>query len=137
MKKLDFSKPRYFNNRELSWLAFNDRVLEEARDKNNPLLERVRFLGITQSNLDEFFNIRVASLKKMVTVNYDQPDAAGLKPQEQLDAISETAHAMVEKQYTTLVRSLLTKNECCRYSTATCIRIDGETARFCLRLFPL
>ena len=109
MKKLDFSKPRYFNNRELSWLAFNDRVLEEARDKNNPLLERVRFLGITQSNLDEFFNIRVASLKKMVTVNYDQPDAAGLKPQEQLDAISETAHAMVEKQYTTLVRSLLPK----------------------------
>ncbi|MCT3152443.1 RNA degradosome polyphosphate kinase [Lacticaseibacillus rhamnosus] len=109
MKKLDFSKPRYFNNRELSWLAFNDRVLEEARDKNNPLLERVRFLGITQSNLDEFFNIRVASLKKMVTVNYDKPDAAGMKPQEQLDAISKTAHEMVEKQYNTLVRSLIPK----------------------------
>lgn len=83
-----FDNPQYFTNRELSWLAFNDRVLEEARDVHNPLLERVRFLGITQSNLDEFFNVRVASLRKMVTVGYTEPDAAGLTPTAQLHAIA-------------------------------------------------
>ncbi|KRK70462.1 RNA degradosome polyphosphate kinase [Lacticaseibacillus nasuensis] len=101
-----FDNPQYFTNRELSWLAFNDRVLEEARDVHNPLLERVRFLGITQSNLDEFFNVRVASLRKMVTVGYTEPDAAGLTPTAQLHAIATEAHAMVDKQYTTWSRSL-------------------------------
>lgn len=105
-KAIDFKDSKYYNNRELSWLAFNDRVLEEARDKTNPLLERVRFLAITQSNLDEFFNVRVASLRKMVAVNYDTPDAAGMTPMQQLTAIAKAAHAMVDKQYTTWSRSL-------------------------------
>lgn len=104
---MDWAKPEYFFNRELSWLDFNNRVLEEARDKDNPLLERVRFLGITQSNLDEFFNIRVASLHKMVRVGYTGTDAAGLTPETQLTRISEKTHAMVAKQYSTLNRSLL------------------------------
>lgn len=108
---MDFTKPEYFFNRELSWLDFNNRVLEEARDNNNPLLERVRFLGITQSNLDEFFNIRVASLHKMVRVGYTGTDAAGLTPEVQLGKISEKTHAMVDKQYTTLNRSLLPRLE--------------------------
>ncbi|MFD1393098.1 RNA degradosome polyphosphate kinase [Lacticaseibacillus jixianensis] len=99
--------PKHFTNRELSWLAFNDRVLEEARDKTNPLLERVRFLAITQSNLDEFFNVRVASLRKMVAVDYQTPDAAGLTPVQQLAGIAKDAHAMVEKQYSTWTRSLM------------------------------
>ncbi|MCD2255999.1 RNA degradosome polyphosphate kinase [Lactobacillus sp. CC-MHH1034] len=104
---MKFSEPKYFYNRELSWLDFNDRVLEEARTKENPLLERLRFLGITQSNLDEFFNIRVASLHKMLSVGYQGTDASGLTPEVQLAKISEKTHDMVDKQYTTLLRSLL------------------------------
>ncbi|WP_179396099.1 RNA degradosome polyphosphate kinase [Lacticaseibacillus absianus] len=111
MTKLDFNDPHYYTNRELSWLAFNDRVLEEARDHNNPLLERVRFLGITQSNLDEFFNVRVASLRKMVAVDYNAPDPAGMTPAAQLRAIAKAAHAMVDKQYSTWSRSLVPKLE--------------------------
>ena len=66
MASVDYTKPEYFTNRELSWLDFNMRILGEARDKSNPLFERLKFLSITASNLDEFFMIRVASLKDMV-----------------------------------------------------------------------
>ena len=84
---MDFSDPSLYVNRELSWVDFDDRVLEEARDKNNPLLERARFIGITQSNLDEFFMVRVASLRKMEDVNYTKPDVSGMQPSEQLESI--------------------------------------------------
>ncbi len=94
-------------NRELSWLEFNDRVLEEARDKHNPLLERVKFLAITCSNLDEFFMIRVASMKDLVNAGYDRPDPAGLTPASQLTAIAERTHQMVARQYSTYNRTLL------------------------------
>ncbi|WP_263852060.1 RNA degradosome polyphosphate kinase [Levilactobacillus bambusae] len=104
---MDFHNPDYYTNRELSWFDFNFRCLEEARDKNNPLLERLRFLGITQSNVDEFFSVRVASVAKLVDVNYDKPDAAGMTPREQLIAIHEKAHQQVSQQYSTLKRSLL------------------------------
>ena len=65
-KEQDFKKPEYYENRELSWLKFNHRVFNEARDKSIPLLERLKFVSITSSNLDEFFMVRVASLKDMV-----------------------------------------------------------------------
>ncbi|WDF82297.1 RNA degradosome polyphosphate kinase [Lacticaseibacillus pabuli] len=107
MSKRTYTNTKYFTNRELSWVAFDDRVLEEARDKHNPLLERVKFLAITQSNLDEFFNVRVASLRKMVTVGYDKADAAGMTPEMQLKAISTDVHELVDKQYRTLTRSLI------------------------------
>ena len=85
----DYSNKENFINRELSWLDFNLRVLSEARDKQNPLFERLKFLAITSSNLDEFFMVRVASLKNMEISDYKKKDASGLTPAEQLEKISE------------------------------------------------
>ncbi len=96
-----------FYNRELSWLGFNYRVLSEAKDKSNPLMERLKFLSITASNLDEFFMIRVASLKDMVHAKYTKKDIAGLTPKQQLEAISQGTHELVETQYNTYNRSFL------------------------------
>ena len=107
MAAMDYTKPEYYTNRELSWLEFNMRILGEARDKTNPLFERLKFLSITASNLDEFFMIRVASLKDMVHAKYNKPDIAGLKPEEQLKLIQEKAHHLVALQYSTYNRSLL------------------------------
>src|SRR5437764_4870019 len=84
-----------FFNRELSWLEFNSRVLDEARDENLPLLERLKFLAITASNLDEFFMVRVGGLCVLVEQKISTPDPAGLTPAEQLLAISAPAPEMV------------------------------------------
>lgn len=81
--------PDNYVNRELSWLEFNYRVLSEARDKTLPLFERLKFLSITASNLDEFYMVRVASLKDMVHAKYMKPDIAGMTPTRQLEAIAE------------------------------------------------
>lgn len=102
-----YTKPEYYRNRELSWLGFNERVLSEARDKSIPLFERLKFLSITSSNLDEFHMIRVASLKDMVHAEYTKPDIAGMTPKEQLKEISLKTHEMVQVQYNTYNRSLL------------------------------
>lgn len=94
-----YDSPQYYNNRELSWLAFNERVLEEALDFQNPLLERMKFLAIFSSNLDEFFMVRVAGLKDQVKANYNKPEnKAGLTPKQQLDAISAKNHELVDLQ---------------------------------------
>ena len=106
MDKKDLQNPALYTNRELSWLDFNYRVLGEARDKTIPLFERLKFLSITSSNLDEFFMIRVASLKDMVNAGYAKPDIAGMTPEVQLDAISVKTHDLVNTQYTTYNRSL-------------------------------
>ena len=102
-----YEKPEYFINREISWLGFNSRVLSEAKDKSLPLLERLKFLSITASNLDEFFMIRVASLKDMVHAKYTKKDIAGLSPSDQLKLIGEETHTLVQQQYSTYNRSLL------------------------------
>lgn len=93
-------------NRELSWLDFNYRVLCEAKDKCNPVFERIKFLSITSSNLDEFFMIRVASLKDMHNAKYTKKDFSGMTPQMQLDAIVDKAHQFVTRQYSTYNRSI-------------------------------
>ena len=99
--------PDFTQNRELSWLRFNQRVLEEAQDQSVPLLERMKFVSIFTSNLDEFFMVRVASLKDMEHAGYTKKDIAGMDPTEQLCAIGKEVHALVEKQYNTYNRSLM------------------------------
>jgi polyphosphate kinase len=96
-----------YMNRELSWILFNKRVLSEARDKQNPLFERLKFLSITASNLDEFFMVRVASLKDMVNAGYTKPDLSGMTPEEQLQRLNEATHELVNLQYSTYKRSLV------------------------------
>ncbi|HJC22466.1 MAG TPA: RNA degradosome polyphosphate kinase [Candidatus Eisenbergiella merdavium] len=102
-----FRNPSLYTNRELSWLLFDKRVLSEARDRQIPLFERLKFLSITASNLDEFFMVRVASLKDMVNAKYTKKDIAGLTAGEQLIRITEAAHELVAQQYSTYNRSLL------------------------------
>lgn len=103
----NYKKPEYFINRELSWLEFNVRILKEAKDKTNPLLERLKFLSITASNLDEFFMIRVASLMDMVHAGYTKKDIAGMTAEQQLEQISVATHNLVELQYATYNRSFM------------------------------
>lgn len=107
----EIAKPQYYNNRELSWLAFNERVLEEAEDINNPLLERLKFLAIFSSNLDEFFMVRVAGLQDQVRAGFHKPEnKSGLTPKEQLAKIAERTQALVRRQtevYRHLIYDLL------------------------------
>lgn len=107
MGKLKYDNPEYYVNRELSWILFDRRVMSEAKDKNNPLFERLKFLSITSSNLDEFFMVRVASLKDMVNAGYDKKDIAGMTPKEQLKHITKETHDLVEEQYRIYNHSLL------------------------------
>ncbi|WP_458414065.1 RNA degradosome polyphosphate kinase [Schinkia sp. CFF1] len=107
-KQIDLGHPRFYNNRELSWLAFNERVLQEALDEGNPLGERLKFLAIFSSNLDEFFMVRVAGLKDQVKAGFNKPEnKSGLTPKEQLSAISKKNHQIVALQYATFREKLL------------------------------
>ena len=101
----------YYLNRELSWLQFNKRVLQEAVDDSNPLLEKLKFLAITSSNLDEFFMIRVAGLKHQTENNITRRDIASMTPAEQIESISETCQQLVARQYVYLkdILSMLQK----------------------------
>lgn len=107
MDYTEYKKPEFFWNRELSWLSFDERILEEAKDKHIPLFERLKFLSITSSNLDEFFMVRVASLKDMVHAGYEKADIAGMSPKVQLRHISVRTHDLVEEQYRVYNKSLL------------------------------
>ena len=102
-----FLDPKNYVNRELSWLEFDYRVLGEAKDKTTPLFDRMKFLSITASNLDEFFMVRVASLKDMVHAGYTKPDIAGMTATEQLEKISAKTHELVNQQYHIYNRSLI------------------------------
>lgn len=103
-KFLDYKN---FLNRELSWLEFEDRVLNEACDETNLLFERLKFLGITSSNLDEFFMIRVATMKHLLNEDNSLLDIAGYSPKKQLELISERAHILVDRQYQVYIKQKL------------------------------
>lgn len=103
MGKLDLTKPEYFYNRELSWLKFNLRVLKEAMVKDTPLLERLKFIAISASNLDEFFMVRLAGLWSNFDSGVEKRDASGMSVHEQLVAISQAAHEQVRTQTKSLI----------------------------------
>ena len=105
--KVNISDFKNFDNRELRWLKFEQRVLNEATNKELPILERLKFVSITSSNLDEFFMVRVASLKDMEHAGYTKPDIAGMTPTEQLILINEKTRELVDFQYSTFSRSLM------------------------------
>ena len=132
----ELAKPQYYNNRELSWLAFNERVLEEAEDANNPLLERLRFLAIFSSNLDEFFMVRVAGLQDQVRAGFHKPEnKSGLTPKEQLVKIAERTQALVRRQaevYRHLVHYCLAEEHIYIRDVK---ELNGEQKRFLLELF--
>ncbi|MEC2070500.1 RNA degradosome polyphosphate kinase [Alkalihalophilus marmarensis] len=107
-KEINLNNPNFYNNRELSWLAFNERVLEEAIDERNPLLERLKFLAIFSSNLDEFFMVRVAGLKDQVKAGFNRPEnKAGLTPKQQLKEISAVNHRLVKLQDSVFTETLV------------------------------
>src|SRR5262252_3654761 len=93
------SDPALYINRETSWLAFNCRVLEEANDERNPLLERVKFLAISASNLDEFFEVRVAGLLQRIEEGFIDAGPDGLTAQQERELIAKETHEFVEEQY--------------------------------------
>lgn len=99
MSRNGFGDPQYFFNRHFSWLQFNERVLEEARDPDNPVLERVKFLAITASNLDEFVEVRVAGLLQQVEHGNREPGPDGRVPSEVLGELSSKIHSFVKAQY--------------------------------------
>jgi polyphosphate kinase len=99
MKRIKLDDPSLYSNRHLQWLAFNQRVLEEARDTGNPLLERVRFLAITANNLDEFVEIRVSSFLQSIEHGKQCVGPDGLTPREELQRISEAMQRFVKEQY--------------------------------------
>ncbi|MBC7960515.1 MAG: polyphosphate kinase 1, partial [Vallitaleaceae bacterium] len=107
MKEINLRSPQYYENRELSWLEFNQRVLDEAENNENPLFERLKFLSIVSSNLDEFFMVRVASLKQQVNVDYEKEDFSGLRPKQILQEVYTLVHGMVKEQAHHFKRTLV------------------------------
>jgi len=101
-----YSLPEYFISRELSWIQFNERVLEEAQDTTNPLFERLKFAAIVSSNLDEFFMVRVGSMLDQIIAKFEKKDPSGLTPTQQMKQIGILVHRLVNDQFNCYNRSL-------------------------------
>src|SRR5580698_1690948 len=99
MARLSLENPEYYLNRDTSWLAFNRRVLEEAEDEGNPLLERLKFLAISASNLDEFFEVRVAAMMQQIEDGFNEAGPDGLNLTQKRDVLNKLAHEFVDEQY--------------------------------------
>ena len=97
-KQVNLSDPSLYVNRELSWLGFNERVLAQAKDERHPLLERMRFVSISETNLDEFFMIRVAGLQQQVAAELPNPVPDGMTPEEQLNHIHDHTERFFAEQ---------------------------------------
>src|SRR5499427_5743563 len=99
MARISLDNPQYFLNRDTSWMAFNRRVLEEATDEGNPLLERLKFLAISANNLDEFFEVRVAAMMQQIEDGYNEAGPDGITLTEKRDLLNQLTHDFVDEQY--------------------------------------
>src|SRR5512138_2374131 len=106
MRKIDLDAPELYINRELSWLEFNDRVLQEGLAEDVPLLERLKFLAIVGSNLDEFYMVRVAGLRQQEAAGVRRRDPSGLTPAQQLEAVGRRARRLVAERTAGIVKAL-------------------------------
>ncbi len=127
--------PEHYINRELSWLEFNHRVMMQAVAEENPVFERIKFLSIVTSNLDEFFMVRVASIRDQLRAKYDATDPAGMTPKQQLIAISERAHELCEKEYSIYHSSIVPELRANGISIIHSNSLTDDQVRFCKSLF--
>ncbi len=132
---IDFEDPKYYINRELSWMQFNERVLTEAEDAGNPLFEKLKFLSISASNLDEFFMVRVASLKDMINAGYKKPDIAGMTAEMQLEAVLENVHKFVDDQYRIYNKELMPALLANGLMVCDCSELTGKDSDYVDRYF--
>ena len=119
-----------YNNRELSWIDFNKRVLEEATKKDNPIMERCNFLSITASNLDEFFMVRVAGVLDQIHHGVKSKDASGLTPSEVMSRLSEKIHEFAKKQYSCYNRSIIPSLRANGITFKNANELDGDQKAF-------
>jgi len=142
VKRQPLDDPRHYFNRHVQWLEFNRRVLEEARDIGNPLLERVKFLGITANNLDEFVEVRVSSFLQQIEDGSRDISPDGLTSEEELVTISAAMHSLVNDQYkvwnTELLPALRKHNVC----VLSCAKLDAKAAKamktfYDRRIYPM
>ncbi len=136
------NSPELYINRELSWLNFNRRVLSEAVQMDNPVFERMKFLSIVSTNLDEFFMIRVASIRDQVRAGWKEPDPAGLKPREQLRQIALQTRLMVQEQYQVFSHEVMPALDEAGLSVLTFSQLSSEQAAwaenyFLSNIFPV
>ena len=142
VRRPSLSDPSLYINRELSWLAFNDRVLAQARDERHPLLERVRFVSISETNLDEFFMIRVAGLQEQVASELPNPVPDGMTPEEQLYCIKESTDQFFAERRETLYGELLPALEeegirIVPHDQLTAVERRGLRERFAREILPV
>src|ERR1700758_3768863 len=130
-----FADPSLYINRELSWLEFNQRVLEEAQDPNRPLLERLKFLCFVASNLDQFFEVRVAGLKQQRQSSFSVPGPDGMSPGEQLAAISSRVREMVDDKYRTWSQELVPALEKNNIFFLRCDELTKEEKQYYTKYF--
>ncbi len=127
--------PEHYINRELSWLEFNHRVMMQAVAEENPVFERIKFLSIVTSNLDEFFMVRVASIRDQLRARYDAVDPAGMTPKQQLIAISERTHTLCEKEYAIYHDSIIPELRANGILILHSESLRDDQVRFCKSLF--